>query len=162
MKKIILTLIITIFSTATFADGHGSGKIKLEGFGSWAVNALNAGKGDLAITYDGIASMKDLNEDPVFNNSSIQCVGGLTTKEAKFEDETGICRFDLIDGESVFIKYTGKGTSGVDGSGTFEFIRGTGKYENIKGKGNSGRINLKTKKKGFASTFNTFTGEYKY
>ncbi len=162
MKKIILTLIISILSTSSFADGHSSGEIKLEGFGSWNINALNAGKGDLAITYDGIASMKDIKEDSVFNNVSVQCVGGLTTQAGKFIDETGVCRFDLIDGESVFIKYTGEGTSGVDGSGTFEFIRGTGKYENIKGKGTSSRLNLKTKKKGFASTFNTFTGKYKY
>ena len=73
-----------------------------------------------------------------------------------------MCRFDLFDGESVFIKYDGTGTTGVDGSGTFIFVRGTGKYENIKGGGSSNRTNLKTKKKGFASTFNVFKGEYTY
>ena len=162
MKKKILTTVLLIITSVSFADGHGSGKINLEGFGSWDINAINAGKGDLAITYDGIASMKDKKNDPVFNNVSVHCVGGLTTQGGKFVDETGMCRFDLFDGESVFIKYDGTGTTGVDGSGTFIFVRGTGKYENIKGGGSSNRTNLKTKKKGFASTFNVFKGEYTY
>ena len=162
MKKIIFTFILCVITTVSFADGHGSGNFELEGFGSWDINAINAGEGDLAITYDGIASMRDKKNDPVFNNVSVHCVGGLTTEAGKFEDETGMCRFDLFDGESVFIKYDGIGTTGVDGSGTFTFIRGTGKYENIKGSGTSSRTNLKTKKKGFASTFNLFKGKYTY
>ena len=159
MKKIIFTILFSMLSTTAFAN---SGKINFEGFGSWDITAINAGKGDLAITYDGIASMKDKNGDQVFNNVSVHCVGGLTTQGGNFADETGMCRFDLFDGESVFIKYTGKGTTGVDGSGAFVFVRGTGKYENIKGSGTSSRTNLKTKKKGFASTLNIFKGEYTY
>ena len=104
MKKIIFTILFSMLSTTAFAN---SGKINLEGFGSWDITAINAGKGDLAITYDGIASMKDKNGDQVFNNVSVHCVGGLTTQGGNFADETGMCRFDLFDGESVFIKYTG-------------------------------------------------------
>ena len=116
----------------------------------------------MAITYDGIASMKDKNGDQVFNNVSVHCVGGLTTQGGNFADETGMCRFDLFDGESVFIKYTGKGTTGVDGSGAFVFVRGTGKYENITGSGFSSRQNLKSKAPGFSTSMNQMSGEYKY
>ena len=44
----------------------------------------------------------------------------LTLQAGKFTDETGMCRFDLIDGESVYMKYQGEGTGGSGGTGTFD------------------------------------------
>ena len=162
MKKIIAAIRFSLMSTVSFADGLTSGKFNASGMGAWEVNAMDAGQGDMAITYDGIAGLSDETPDSIFHKSTMHCIGGLTLQAGKFADETGMCRFDLFDGESVFIKYTGKGTTGVDGSGAFVFVRGTGKYENIKGSGTSSRTNLKTKKKGFASTLNIFKGEYTY
>ena len=92
----------------------------------------------------------------------MHCIGGLTLQAGKFTDETGMCRFDLIDGESVFMKYEGEGTGGSGGTGTFAIIKGTGKYENITGTGFSSRQNLMTKAPGFSTSMNQMSGEYKY
>ena len=46
-------------STVSFADGHTSGKFNASGMGVWEVNAMDAGQGDMAITYDGIAGLTD-------------------------------------------------------------------------------------------------------
>ena len=73
-----------------------------------------------------------------------------------------MCRFDLFDGESVYMKYVGEGTGGVGGTGTFEIIKGTGKYEKITGTGFSSRQNLKSKAPGFSTSMNQMSGEYKY
>ena len=59
MKTIISTIILSLISTLSFADGHTSGKFNASGMGAWEVNAMNAGKGDMAITYDGIAGLSD-------------------------------------------------------------------------------------------------------
>ena len=59
MKKILLTIILSLITTVSFADGHTSGKFNASGMGAWEVNAMNAGKGDMAITYDGIAGLTD-------------------------------------------------------------------------------------------------------
>jgi len=101
MKIIITTIILTLFSSLSFADGHTSGKFNASGMGAWEVNAMNAGKGDMAITYDGIAGLADDTPDSIFHKSTMHCIGGLTLQAGKFTDETGMCRFDLIDGESV-------------------------------------------------------------
>ena len=118
MKIIITTIILTLFSSLSFADGHTSGKFNVSGMGAWEINAMNAGKGDMAITYDGIAGLADENPDSMFHKSTMHCIGGLTLQAGKFTDETGMCRFDLIDGESVYMKYQGEGNGVVvDGTG---------------------------------------------
>ena len=100
MKIILTTIILTLFSSLSFADGHTSGKFNTSGMGAWKINAMDAGKGDMAITYDGIAGLTDKTPDSIFNKSTMHCIGGLTLQAGKFTDETGMCRFDLIDGES--------------------------------------------------------------
>ena len=158
MKKIISTLVFIIFSTCAFAN---SGKFNASGMGSWEMNVMNAGNGNMAITYDGHAGLTDKDPDSIFNKSTMNCVGGLTLVSGKFEDETGMCTFYLIDGEKIFINYKGKGTGGQGGSGTFIIVGGTGKYEKISGTGFSSRQNLKGKS-GFAFSMNQMSGEYTY
>ena len=128
MKKIILTFILTLISTSSYAN---SGKFNASGMGSWEVNVMNAGNGNMAITYDGNAGLTDKEPDSIFDKSTMNCVGGLTLVAGKFDDETGMCTFYLIDGEKVFINYKGKGTGGVGGSGDFVIVGGTGKYEKL-------------------------------
>ena len=158
MKKIITTLVFTIISTVALAN---SGKFNASGMGSWEMNIMNAGNGNMAITYDGNAGLTDKEPDSIFDKSTMNCVGGLTLVAGKFDDETGMCTFYLIDGEKVFINYKGKGTGGVGGSGDFVIVGGTGKYENIKGNGFSSRQNLKGKA-GMAHSMNQMSGEYTY
>ena len=69
---IITTIILTLFSSLSFADGHTSGKFNASGMGAWEVNVMNAGKGDMAVTYDGIAGLADETPDSIFINQ--QCI----------------------------------------------------------------------------------------
>ena len=91
----------------------------------------------------------------------MHCIGGLTLVAGKFDDETGMCTFYLMDGEKVFINYKGKGTGGQGGSGDFIIVGGTGKYETISGTGFSSRQNLKGKA-GMAHSLNQMSGSYTY
>ena len=75
MKKIITTLALTIISTVALAN---SGKFNASGMGSWEMNIMNAGNGNMAITYDGIAGLTDETPDSIFNKSTMHCIGGLT------------------------------------------------------------------------------------
>ena len=56
MKKILITLIFSTISTLAFAN---SGKFNASGMGSWEMNIMNAGNGNMAITYDGNAGLAD-------------------------------------------------------------------------------------------------------
>jgi len=159
MKKFIITIVFTLISFNSFAET--SGKFNTSGMGSWEVNVMSAGKGNMSITYDGSAGLTDSNPESIFNKSTMHCIGGLTLQAGKFEDETGMCTFYLIDGEKVFIQYKGKGTGGVGGSGSFIIVGGTGKYENISGTGFSSRQNLKSQP-GYASSINQMNGEFTY
>ena len=151
--KIILVLFSFLFvNFSTYADGH-SGKIHLEGFGAWSVNVINAGNGNLSVTYDGLFSGVAMNGTKFGNNSSVQCVGGLTTSKGRYDDETGICKYLFSNGDTAFTKYKG--------SGTFEFIGGTGKYKSISGSGTVTRITIQAAKKGFSQSKNIFKGNYK-
>jgi hypothetical protein len=158
MKKLFITFTFTIISTVAFAN---AGKFNASGMGSWEMNVMNAGNGNMAITYDGNAGLADKNPESIFDKSTMNCVGGLTLVNGKFEDETGMCTFYLIDGEKIFINYKGKGTGGQGGSGTFNIVGGTGKYKNISGSGFSSRQNLKGKE-GMAHSMNQMSGEYTY
>ena len=42
MKKILVTIILSLITTVSFADGHTSGKFNASGMGAWEVNAMNA------------------------------------------------------------------------------------------------------------------------
>ena len=48
MKKTILTLIISLLTTYSLAE---TGKFNASGAGSWAMNVMNAGNGNMSITY---------------------------------------------------------------------------------------------------------------
>ena len=158
MKKLFITFTFTIISTVAFAN---AGKFNASGMGSWEMNVMNAGNGNMAITYDGNAGLADKNPESIFDKSTMNCVGGLTLVNGKFEDETGMCTFYLIDGEKIFINYKGKGTGGQGGSGTFNIVGGTGIYKDISGSGFSSRQNLKGKE-GMAHSMNQMSGEYTY
>ena len=160
MKIILVILSFLLVNFNTYADGH-SGKIHLEGFGAWSLNVMNAGNGNLSITYDGLYSGVAMNGTKFGNNSSVQCVGGLTTSKGKFDDETGMCKFLFANGDTAFIKYKGSGEVGKSGSGTFEFIGGTGKYKSISGPGTVTRVQIQAAKKGFTQSKNIFKGSYK-
>ena len=160
MKIILFILSFLFVNFNTYADGH-SGKIDLEGFGAWSLNVMNAGNGNLSITYDGLFSGIAMNGTKFGNNSSVQCVGGLTTSKGKFNDETGICKFLFANGDTAFTKYIGSGEAGKSGSGTFEFIGGTGKYKSISGSGTVTRVQIQAAKKGFTQSRNVFKGSYK-
>ena len=56
MKKIIITLTFTIISTMAFAN---SWKFNASGMGSWEMNIMIAGNGNMAITYDVNAGLAD-------------------------------------------------------------------------------------------------------
>tara|TARA_Y100001935_G_C17202088_1_gene455543 strand:- start:78 stop:554 length:477 start_codon:yes stop_codon:yes gene_type:complete len=158
MKKIFIILGLTLLTSKSFAE---SGKFNASGMGSWEVNVMNAGNGNMSITYDGNAGLSDKEDGSIFHKSTMHCIGGLTLTAGKFDDETGMCTFYLNDGEKVFINYKGKGTGGVGGSGDFVIIGGTGKYENISGTGFSSRQNLKGKA-GMAHSINQMSGEYTF
>ena len=160
MKIILVFFSFLFINFSTYADGH-SGKIHLEGFGAWSLNVMNAGNGNLSVTYDGLFSGVAMNETNFGNNSSVQCVGGLTTSKGKYNDETGICKFLFSNGDNAFTKYTGSGEVGKNGSATFEFIGGTGEYKSISGSGTVTRITIQAAKKGFSQTKNIFKGSYK-
>ena len=157
MKKILLTLIFSCLTTYSLSD---SGKFNASGAGSWAVNVMDAGNGNMSITYDGNAGLSD-KEKSIFDKSTMHCIGGLTLVAGKFDDETGMCTFYLMDGEKVFMNYKGKGTGGQGGSGDFIIMGGTGKYEKISGTGFSSRQNLKGKA-GMAHSLNQMSGSYTY
>ena len=157
MKKTILTLIISLLTTYSLAE---AGKFNASGAGSWAVNVMDGGNGNMSITYDGNAGLSD-KEGSIFDKSTMHCIGGLTLVAGKFDDETGMCTFYLMDGEKVFINYKGKGTGGQGGSGDFVIVGGTGKYEKISGTGFSSRQNIKGKA-GMAHSLNQMSGNYTY
>ena len=69
MKKIILTILISILTTSVFAET--SGKFQASGMGAWEVNAMDGGNGNMSITYDGIAGMADVIQTVYFTNQ--QC-----------------------------------------------------------------------------------------
>ena len=68
MKKIITTLVFTIISTVALAN---SGKFNASGMGSWEMNIMNAGNGNMAITYDGNAGLADKDPNSIFDLSLI-------------------------------------------------------------------------------------------
>lgn len=161
MYKILFYLIMLIsLPFSTLSDGHSKGKIHLEGFGSWSLNIMNAGNGNLSITYDGLFSGMALEGTTFANNTSIQCLGGLTTSKGKFEDESGFCKFLFSNGDTAFIKYLGNGQVGKNGSAKFKFIGGTGKLKNITGEGTVTRTQIQSAMKGFSQSRNIFVGNY--
>ncbi len=174
MRKILFLIIFLTISNYSLAE---SGKFNAAGAGSWSLNAMDAGNGNMSITYDGNAGLMDKEPGSIFDKSTMHCIGGLTLVAGKFDDETGMCTFYLMDGEKVYINYKGKGTGGQGGTGTFVIkgkgtggqggtgtfviVGGTGKYENISGSGNSSRQNIRGKA-GMAHSMNQMSGEYTY
>ena len=74
MKKILLVVIFTSFMSYSFAE---TGKFNASGAGSWAMNVMNAGNGNMSITYDGNAGLSD-KEGSIFDKSAMRGMGGLT------------------------------------------------------------------------------------
>ena len=68
MKKIILSLMFALVSAHSLAD---SGKFNASGAGSWAVNVMDGGNGNMSITYDGNAGLSDKEDGSIFDLSLI-------------------------------------------------------------------------------------------
>ena len=83
MKKFILTIVFTLIAFNSFAET--SGKFNTSGMGSWEVNVMSAGKGNMSITYDGSAGLTDSNPESIFNKSTMHCICLLYTSDAADE-----------------------------------------------------------------------------
>ena len=75
MKEIIILIFFTLFSSNLLAE---TGKFNASGMGSWEVNVMNAGNGNMSITYDGNAGLSDQEDESIFDKSTMHCIGGLT------------------------------------------------------------------------------------
>ena len=161
MKIALLAfLLIVTTSFKGVADDQKKGKVELEGMGVWSLNVLNAGNGNLSVTYDGLMGLKAVKGTKFGDEATFRCVGGLLAFGGKISDENGFCKIALADGDSAFIRYDGIGKIGVGGTGAWRFIGGTGKYEKISGKGTLKRQNLKAAKSGVAQTINSLSGTF--
>ena len=158
MRKLFFVIMFLTISNYSLAE---TGKFNAAGAGSWSLNTMDAGNGNMSITYDGNAGLMDKVSGSIFDKSTMHCIGGLTLVAGKFDDETGMCTFYLMDGEKVYMNYKGKGTCGRGGSVSFVIIGGTGKYENISGNGFSSRQNIRGKT-GMAHSMNQMSREYTY
>ena len=63
MKKIIILTFFTLFTSNLLAE---TGKFNASGMGSWEVNVMNAGNGNMSITYDGNAGLSDKEDGSIF------------------------------------------------------------------------------------------------
>jgi hypothetical protein len=74
MKKIIATIIFSLMSTASLADGH-SGKIDLEGFFQADAKFIFDDKGIGTYVYDGMGGLRAMRGSSFGDSSSGYCVG---------------------------------------------------------------------------------------
>ena len=159
-RTILVALLMTMFSSATFADEASSGKFALEGFFAGTANFLDAGNGNLTVTYDGVMGVKAIEGNTFGDNSTWHCAGALTALGGTFDNEIGICKLQFADGDTAFMTYVGSGALGKPASGTGHFIGGTGKYEKISGKLEFHRNSLKSAKDGYVQARNINRGSY--
>ena len=160
LRKMFIALLMTVFSSTTFADDASSGKFALEGFFAGTANFLDAGNGNLTVTYDGVMGVKAIDGTTFGDRSTWHCVGALTALGGKFDNEHGICKWQFADGDTAFSTYVGSGALGQEVSGTWHFIGGTGKYEKISGGGVFVRQSVQGAKDGVAQAYNRSTGTY--
>ena len=60
----IFLLKITLLTTYSLAE---TGKFNASGAGSWTTNVMNAGNGNMSITYDGNAGLSDKENGSIFD-----------------------------------------------------------------------------------------------
>ena len=159
-QKILIMVLLILFSSSVYAGDDRSGKISLEGIFAGTLTMLDAGKGNLAITYDGVMGIKALDGTTFGDRATWHCVGGLTALGGKFDNEHGICKWQFPDGDTAFSTYEGVGALGKQVNGKWRFIGGTGKYENISGEGVFFRQSVRGAKDGTAQAYNKSTGTY--
>ena len=118
MKKIILTLIFTLMSSITFADGH-TGKIDLKGFFVGDAKVIVDDKGNtMTFAYDGLVGMMAVGGTTFGDNSSHYCVGAGSIPGKGFE--MGHCIIKFINGDTAITYYEIK--LGYSMEGTFKCI----------------------------------------
>jgi len=160
IRKILFALIMTTTSSAALAEEASSGNFELEGFFAGTANILDAGNGNLTITYDGVMTMKAVEGGSFGDLTTWHCAGSITALGGKYDNEIGICKWQFPDGDTAFITYVGSGALGQPASGKGHFIGGTGKYENISGEIAFERQSLQSAKEGYVQSHNRNTGSY--
>ena len=65
MKKIIILTFFTLFTSNLLAE---TGKFNASGMGSWEMNVMNAGNGNMSITYDGNAGLSDKENGSILSS----------------------------------------------------------------------------------------------
>ena len=103
MRKIILTLVFTLMSTISFADGH-SGKISLAGFFVGDAKAIVDEKGNvMTFTYEGQSGVNAIEGTSFGDNSSHHCIGAGSIPGKGCE--MGHCKVMFINGATAIIYY---------------------------------------------------------
>ena len=97
MKKLIIAFTFTIISTVAFAD---SGKFNAAGAGSWSLNIMDAGNGNVSITYDGNAglttSLGRISWGRLYGNEVKRAAAPIAIGVTGYTVNTGLTTFPTI------------------------------------------------------------------
>ena len=156
MKKIIFTLIFTLMSSVTFADGH-SGKINLMGFFVGEAKAMFNDKGVGTFYYNGLAGYMAQGGTTFGDNSSHYCVGAGSIPGKGVE--MGHCTIKFINGDTAMTYYEIPLDNTMNG--TFKCLEGTGRYEGIECSGTTGYTQMKSADESKIHATNYLKGTYK-
>ena len=155
MKKIITTIIFSLISTVSLADGH-SGKIDLEGFFQADAKFIFDDKGIGTYVYDGMGGLRAMRGSSFGDSSSGYCVGAGSIPGKGVE--MGHCTMKFIDGDTamIYIEIPLDNTMG----GKFECLSGTGRYEGITCSGDMGYQQIKSAVESKIHSTNYYKGTY--
>ena len=152
MKKLFLTILITLISNISFAE---QGQIKQQGIFTGQSKVIGDDKGNFTVTYDGVIGLIAIDGTTFGDKSSSHCLGSIVSENGK-GFESGVCINKFADGGTAIVHYEGE----FGKPSNWKYVSGTGKYANITGGGTSTYTPINSAKEGTVQSFNQFSGTY--
>ena len=102
MKKLFLTLLITLIANISFAE---QGQIKQQGIFTGQSKVIGDDKGNFTVTYDGVIGLIAIEGTTFGDKSSSHCLGSIVSENGKPSN------WKYVSGTGKYANITGGGTS---------------------------------------------------
>ncbi len=132
ISALIFVLFIALAATVE-AQIPKEGTISLTAVYAGTYKSVGLGPERYYMTYEHTGVLMSDTGEGILHNATIHCLGGHSSVNGNYDNDSGLCTATCPDGDKAFFTYTAAGNDLKGGKQTSTYVGGTGKLAGLMG-----------------------------
>ncbi len=133
VASVVILVLSFVFTTTVEAQIPKEGTISLTAVYAGTYKSVGLGPERYYMTYEHTGVLINDAGEGILHNATIHCLGGHSSMNGNYDNDSGFCTATCPDGDKAFFTYTAAGNDLKGGKQISTYVGGTGKLAGLKG-----------------------------